>query len=53
MVISPYEDAFLDNNSEFSSITKLAVQYKIPIASTSRSIEAMVQATIFLQRGAR
>jgi carbamoyl-phosphate synthase large subunit len=53
MVISPYEDTFLGNNSEFSSITKLAVQYKIPIASTLRSIEAMVQATIFLQRGAK
>ncbi len=52
MVISPLEQEFLDNNHEFSSITKLAVQYKIPIASTSRSIEAMIQATIFLQRGA-
>jgi carbamoyl-phosphate synthase large subunit len=49
MVISPYEIEFLDNISEFSNITKLAVQYKIPIASTSRSIEAMVHAAIFLQ----
>lgn len=53
MVISPYEDAFLDNHSVFSSITKLAVQYKIPIVSTLRSINAMVQATIYLQRGTK
>lgn len=51
MVIAPYEDAFLENNSDYSSITKLAVQYKIPITSTLRSIEAMIQATIFLKRG--
>ena len=51
MVISPIEESFIGNNTDFSNITKLAVQYKIPIVSTLRSIEAMIQAIIFLQRG--
>ena len=51
MVIAPYEDAFLENNNDYSFITKLAVQYKIPIASTIRSIEALIQAVLFLKRG--
>ncbi|MBX9838838.1 MAG: carbamoyl-phosphate synthase large subunit [Silvanigrellaceae bacterium] len=51
MVIAPYEDAFLENNNDYSFITKLAVQYKIPITSTLRSIEAMLQAALFLKRG--
>ncbi|KAB8028512.1 carbamoyl-phosphate synthase large subunit [Fluviispira multicolorata] len=47
MIISPLNFRISDNNCEVSEISKYAIQYKIPVLSTLRSVKAFSIATLY------